>query len=118
AGSEEAADRYAREAACFTQDAVVHLPSRGAIYGDVFDPPVANVGRRQRALHALGRARIVVAGPLAFAERTPLHEPLELSGGVELEFDEVLERVARLGYERVDRISRPGEFAVRGGIVD
>jgi len=118
AGSEESAERYAREAACFTQDAVVHLPSRGAIYGDVFDPPVANVGRRQRALHALGRARIVVAGPLAFAERTPLHEPLELSGGVELEFDEALERLARLGYERVDRISRPGEFAVRGGIVD
>ncbi len=118
AATEEAAERYARDAACFTGGAVVYLPSRGPAYGDVFDPPVATVGRRQRALHALNSARVVVAGPLAFSEKTPLYEPLELSGGAELEFDVALERLVGLGYERVDRISRPGEFTVRGGIVD
>jgi hypothetical protein len=60
----------------------------------------------------------VVAGPLAFMEKTPLYAPLGLSGGTEVGFDETLERLVGLGYERVDRASRPGEFAVRGGIVD
>jgi transcription-repair coupling factor (superfamily II helicase) len=118
ASSEEEAERYARDAACFTDESIVHLPSRGVAYGDVFDPAVALVGQRQRALHSLNSARVVVAGPLAFTERTPLHETLDLSGGIELELDATLERLVELGYERVDRVSRPGEFAVRGGIVD
>ncbi|MGI8859549.1 MAG: transcription-repair coupling factor [Rubrobacteraceae bacterium] len=118
ASSEEDAERYARDAACFTGEPVVHLPSRGVAYGDVFDPAVTRVGRRQRALHSLSSARVVVAGPLAFAERTPLYDPVALSGGVELELDATLERLVSLGYERTDRVARPGEFAVRGGIVD
>jgi transcription-repair coupling factor (superfamily II helicase) len=118
ASSEEAAERYAREAEVFTDGPVVHLPSRGAPYGDVFDPAVSRVGRRQRALRSLRTARVVVAGPLAFMERTPLYEPMELAAGTEIELDSTLERLVVLGYERVDRVSRPGEFTVRGGIVD
>jgi transcription-repair coupling factor (superfamily II helicase) len=118
ASSEEAAERYAREAEVFTDGPVVHLPSRGAPYGDVFDPAVSRVGRRQRALRSLRTARVVVAGPLAFMERTPLYEPMELAAGTEIELDATLERLVVLGYERVDRVSRPGEFVVRGGIVD
>ena len=118
ASSEEEAERYARDAACFTEDSIVHLPSRGVAYGDVFDPPVERVGRRQRALHALKDARVVVAGPLAWREKTPLYDPLALAGGILFELDDCLERLSSIGYERVDRVSRPGEFAVRGGIVD
>jgi transcription-repair coupling factor (superfamily II helicase) len=118
AASEETAERYVREAAVFTEGPVVHLPSRGVPYGDAFDPAVTRVGRRQRALRSLRSARVVVAGPLAFMERTPLYEPMELAAGTEIELDATLERLGVLGYERVDRVSRPGEFAVRGGIVD
>ncbi|HET6688539.1 MAG TPA: hypothetical protein VFG82_04160, partial [Rubrobacter sp.] len=118
AASEEAAERYAREAEVFTDGPVVHLPSRGAPYGDVFDPAVSRVGRRQRALHSLRTARVVVAGPLASMERTPLYEPMDLAAGTEIELAATLERLVVLGYERVDRVSRPGAFAVRGGIVD
>lgn len=116
--TEEDAARYARDAACFTGETVVHLPSRGVPYGDVFAPEVARVGARQRALHVLGSARVVTAGPLALMEKTPLYEPLGLAGGVELDMDAVLLRLAELGYERVERVFRPGEFAVRGGILD
>jgi transcription-repair coupling factor (superfamily II helicase) len=118
AASEEVAERYAREAAVLTDGPVVHLPSRGVPYGDVFDPAVTRVGRRQRALRSLRSARLVVAGPLAFTERTPLYEPMELAAGTEIELDATLERLVALGYERVDRASRPGEFAMRGGIID
>jgi transcription-repair coupling factor (superfamily II helicase) len=118
AASEEAAERYAREAAVLTDGPVVHLPSRGVPYGDVFDPAVTRVGRRQRALRSLRSARVVVAGPLAFMERTPLYEPMEFAAETEIALDAALERLVALGYERVDRASRPGEFTVRGGIVD
>jgi transcription-repair coupling factor (superfamily II helicase) len=118
AGSEEAAERYAKDARCFTDEPVVHLPSRGVPYGDVFDPPVVRVGERQRALDSLSGARIVVVGPLAMREKTPLYEPLHLEGEVEIELDDCLARLVSLGYERVDRVARHGEFAVRGGIVD
>jgi transcription-repair coupling factor (superfamily II helicase) len=118
AGSEEAAERYAKDARSFTDEPVVHLPSRDALYGDVFGPPVVRVGERQRALNSLSGARIVVAGPLAMREKTPLYEPVHLEGGVEIELDQFLARLVSLGYERVDRVSRHGEFTVRGGIVD
>ncbi|MDQ3860618.1 MAG: DEAD/DEAH box helicase, partial [Actinomycetota bacterium] len=118
AGSEEAAERYAKDVRCFTDEPFVHLPSRGVPYGEVFSPPVVHVGERQRSLSSLSGARIVVAGPLALMERTPLYEPLRLEGGVEMELDDCLARLVELGYERVDRISRHGEFIVRGGIVD
>ena len=118
ASSEEDAERYARDAACFTDETVVHLPSRGVAYGDVFDPAVTRVGRRQRALHSMSSARMIVAGPLAYKERTPLYEPLGLSNGAEMDLDATLERLVECGYERVERVSRPGEIAVRGGIGD
>jgi transcription-repair coupling factor (superfamily II helicase) len=118
ASDEDAAERYAREAGGFTGGRVVHLPSRGVEYGEVFDPPVERVGRRQRALHSLEGASLVVAGPAAYAERTPLYEPVELSGGVELDPESVISRLSELGYGRVDRVTKPGEFAVRGGILD
>jgi transcription-repair coupling factor (superfamily II helicase) len=35
ASSEDDAERYARDAACFTGETVVHLPSRGVADGDV-----------------------------------------------------------------------------------
>ena len=118
AGSEEAAERYAKDARCFTDEPVIHLPSRGVPYGDVFGPPAVRVGERQRALHSLSGARVVIAGPLAIREKTPLYAPLRLEGGVQIGLDDCLSRLVVLGYERVDRISRHGEFAVRGGIVD
>ncbi len=118
ANSEGAAERYAKDARCFTDEPVIHLPSRGVPYGDVFGPPAVRVGERQRALHSLSAAQMVVAGPLAIREKTPFYAPLHLESGAEIELDVCLSRLVSLGYERVDRISRHGEFAVRGGIVD
>lgn len=81
AATEEDAERYAKDARGFTDEPVVRLPSRGVSYGDVFSPPVVRVGERQRALHCLSRARLVVAGPLAVSEKTPLYTPIRLEGG-------------------------------------
>jgi transcription-repair coupling factor (superfamily II helicase) len=43
---------------------------------------------------------------------------LQLRCGEEIGFDLVLEAVAGLGFERTTFVSAPGEFSVRGGILD
>jgi len=46
------------------------------------------------------------------------HHHLVLSKGEELLLDDLLEQFALWGYERVPRVSRPGELAMRGDILD
>lgn len=46
------------------------------------------------------------------------HHHLVLAKGEELLLDELLEQFALWGYERVAQVSRPGELAMRGDILD
>jgi len=41
-----------------------------------------------------------------------------LTMGQEVNMEDVLRRLVALGYERVERVEEPGQFAVRGGILD
>lgn len=43
---------------------------------------------------------------------------LRLEPGQEIPLEEAVARLSELGYERVDRVEKPGEMSVRGGIVD
>ena len=45
-------------------------------------------------------------------------EPVELVTGGEAELEEVARRLADMAYARVDLVTKRGEFAVRGGILD
>ncbi|MCC5697193.1 hypothetical protein LH612_28970, partial [Klebsiella pneumoniae] len=45
-------------------------------------------------------------------------EPVQLEVGDEHDFEELVQRLSGLAYERVDMVEKRGEFAVRGGIVD
>ena len=75
-----------------------------------------------RAL-ALGRVQIVVTYPEAVAESTPSKEELiqrsmSLKTGEEIQQSELGRRMAELGFERVDFVFQPGQYAIRGSIVD
>ena len=66
---------------------------------------------------------IVVTYPEAIAEVVPAKE--ELSGkslslqvGVEIQQSALCSQLSELGFERVDFVYEPGQYAVRGGIVD
>ena len=52
------------------------------------------------------------------ARRAVLESILKISVGEEIEFDSIKEKLTAGGFERVDFVSEPGEFAIRGGIVD
>ncbi len=45
-------------------------------------------------------------------------QKITLSDGETLDFSKVQEELARMGYERESQIESPGQFAVRGGILD
>ena len=66
---------------------------------------------------------IIVTYPEAIAEPVPAPEQLRkssfsLSVGEETQVSALAARLSELGFERVDFVFQPGQFAVRGGIVD
>ena len=66
---------------------------------------------------------IIVTYPEAIAEPVPAKEELtaisfQLSVGKEVQISAVSEQLSDLGFERVDFVYQPGQYAVRGSIVD
>ena len=77
--------------------------------------------------HAKGESKkaspIIVTTPEALAESVPNPQVLEknkitLSVGDELPISKLTEMLLNLDFKRVDFVYEPGQFAVRGGIVD
>ena len=70
-----------------------------------------------------GSPLLVVTYPEALVENVP--DPREISRslmrisvGDELSYDEISKALAGNGFERVDFVSEPGQFAVRGSVID
>ena len=88
-------------------------------------PTSSEVGARARALYALDKNRpvVVVASARALLRTVPpqgshVFDPLVLAPAATLDLEEALELLARMGYERVEVAEEPGQFAVRGGMLD
>ena len=119
---EEARD--AAEAAAWYADPsrIALLPSRGVRLGSGLEAPAHLVGERLRALDVLARGGLVCVSSRALAEGMPPPEarpaPVRLAPGDELGIDALVDRLARAGYERVERAEERGQIAVRGGLVD
>lgn len=80
---------------------------------------------RLAALDALHGQRPVIVVSTVNALAHPTLPPDELRHGYDsivlkqtLERDEFVEHLAQTGYERVDQVEAPGQFAVRGGLID
>jgi transcription-repair coupling factor (superfamily II helicase) len=123
----EAADRFARQLASYLPlEYVLTLPlSATAPWSrDPAHPQTA--GRRARAIHSLeqGRPLIVVASARALQRRVAprsapeTYQPLVLRVGAELDLVAAADRLALMGYERLDSADEPGRFAIRGGTLD
>jgi transcription-repair coupling factor (superfamily II helicase) len=121
---EDADARDIAEAAAWYlgEDRVALLPSRGVSWSSGLEPPPHLVGERARALDVLARGGLISASAAALAEAMPpleaRPEPIRIRPGDEPGIDELAERLALAGYERVDQAQERGQFALRGGIVD
>ncbi|MDT5021491.1 MAG: hypothetical protein QOI33_2015, partial [Mycobacterium sp.] len=112
-------------------DAVAMFPSWETLPHERLSPGVDTVGARMMLLRRLTHPQDTRLGPplqvvvtavrsllQPMASRLGLAEPLTLSVGDELAFEDVIARLVELAYTRVDMVGRRGEFAVRGGILD
>ena len=66
---------------------------------------------------------VIVSFPQALSEPIPVSDDvrsssLRLSKGQEISHSQIIETLAGLGFERVDFVSAPGQFAVRGSLID
>lgn len=101
------------------------FPSWETLPYETTPPNVDVIGQRMRTLHrmASGDASILVASVPAVLQRVlPRRVLLEaswrLTPGQTVEREPLVSRLLRLGYRRVSAVEIPGEFSIRGGIVD
>ena len=88
-------------------------------------PHVELIARRMRSLHRLAersRTVLVTSVPALIQRLLPLSvlsaARLQLGPGTTVERDALIGRLLRLGYRRGSVVEIPGEFSIRGGIVD
>lgn len=130
ATTREAEDLVTDLAAWAPAGAAALFPSWETLPHERLSPRSDTVGARLAVLrrlahpeeHAEGPLRIVVAPVRAVLQ--PLVaglgelSPVTLRTGEERDFDGVVAALADAAYSRVDMVSRRGEFAVRGGLID
>jgi transcription-repair coupling factor (superfamily II helicase) len=120
--NEDARDAAEAAAWFLGDERVALLPGRGVRWGSGLEPPPHLVGERARALDVLAGGGLVCASAAALGDKLPppaaRPEPIRLAVGDEIAIDELSERMALAGYERVERSDERGRFAVRGGILD
>ena len=93
--------------------------------GDLFETDNANVMQRSEVVKQLsaGRRLTVVTYPEALYEkvmskRTLTRNTLRIAKGTKVDMDFVMETLQEYDFDRVDFVVEPGQYAVRGGIID
>jgi len=121
------ADQLLAELAFFAgpDQMVLGFPDRETLPYDPFSPHPDIVSLRLRTLAALADLRqgLIVTTRAALFERLPPRSfidahAFELHGGQRIDLARMRERLAGAGYAHVTQVTSPGEFAVRGSVVD
>lgn len=98
-------------------------PAWEVLPGEAISPTLETMGRRIKVLRdlALGRYPSVIVTSVRAAVQEVAEPPLEeirMAPGLEQSLDEIVSKLVEYGFERNYLVERPGEFAVRGGILD
>jgi transcription-repair coupling factor (superfamily II helicase) len=119
------ADRLEREMAFFGRRALRRFPDYETLPYEPISPPQDLLADRLLALHRLARGApetlIVEAGALLARLPPPefiVSRSLHLATGERFDPIEMTKRLTAHGYLRVEQVSEPGEFAVRGAVFD
>jgi len=130
--TDEAAESLHADVAFFQQlqgaspDDVLLFPEWGVLPYAATPPPIEVIGQRMRALdrlHRADRGLVLIVPVTAFLQRL-LPRALLAKACFSLKPASAIERAhlitsfLRLGYHQASIVENPGEFAVRGGIVD
>ena len=120
-----AAKRLQEEIKAFLGEAAPILPNRELT---LYDAAVVSRAWEQKRLRQLfdlaeGRTRLQILPWESLSQRTMpksvlMHAAFRLETGKEYPIDALLTRLTASGYSRCGMVEGPGQFAVRGGIVD
>ncbi len=107
---------------------IVSLPAWDTVPYDRIGPNAEVVARRITALAKLvlgarKEAAVVLTTVAAILQRLPPREALRrslrpLASGQRVDMNQLIERLSAAGFQRTGTVMEPGEFAVRGGILD
>ncbi|HET7131112.1 MAG TPA: transcription-repair coupling factor, partial [Gammaproteobacteria bacterium] len=119
-----AADRLESEIAFFGP-APSRFPDYETLPYEAISPPQDLLADRLSCLYRLARGerQVLVVEAGALLNRLPppdfvIQRSLFLKKGDKLERDSMIERLMGHGYLRVEQVAEPGEFAVRGAVLD
>ncbi len=120
-----AAKRLQEELKCFLEENAAILPSRELTLYDAAVVSRAWEQKRLRQLYdlAAGRTRLQILSWEAASQRTMprrvlLEAAFTLEVGREYPLEELVARLTASGYSRCGMVEGPGQFALRGGIID
>lgn len=107
------------------QEGVAILTSaykRDIRYGQI-DPPSQILRTETLDAYSSGKARWIVSWPEALAEKVPAPERLEearlsLKSGTKASMPDTVAKLREEGFRQTDYVYEPGQFAVRGSILD
>ncbi|MGI8427107.1 MAG: transcription-repair coupling factor [Actinomycetota bacterium] len=123
------AERFAEELRVWVSGEVHLFPAWEVLPGESLSPTLETMGKRIGVLQLLAgvtaasrdpKPTIVVTSVRGLLQKMadPPADLIRLAVGQILPLDELLEKLSDFGFERTYLVERPGEFAVRGGIVD
>ncbi len=117
--------RLTRDLSALLEQPIPQLPGREFTFHDAASVSHQWEHRRIGVLRAMqqGKAPVVVATVEGFLQRTMPPEILEksafsLAPGDLKDLNQLCEQLANAGYTRCEQVEGPGQFAVRGGILD
>ena len=122
---EMSAKRLQEELKCFLEQVAPSLPGRELT---LYDSAVVSRSWEQKRLRQLyelasGQTPVQIFSWDALSQRTMprnvlLQAAFTLETGREYDMDELLEKLSGAGYSRCGMVEGPGQFALRGGILD
>jgi transcription-repair coupling factor (superfamily II helicase) len=127
ATTREAEDLAAALGDLLPPEQIAVFPAWETLPHERLSPRSDTVGRRlavlRRLAHPDGNPVRVVVAPVRSVLQPQIRglgdlEPIQLTTGESVNLDQLARRLSDLAYARVDLVTRRGEFAVRGGILD
>jgi len=124
---EEAAESTVEDLQTLTGVTPLRFPAWQELPSAAEPVDAALFAERLRCLSALletpGEARVLVTSVVALVQpvvemESLKRESLQLTAGAEFPRDRLVDWLAEREFERIPAVERPGEFSVRGGIVD
>ncbi len=125
-GASQEEVRLFQDFAFFTERPIVDFPAWETLPSENIPPSPDIVGERYRVLQEILQGKephIILTGLQACLQKLLPREHfsslyLTLKTGDTISFEELINRLIKMGYQRQSVASEKGEFAVRGGIID